>query len=127
MPLPQVRAEANPLDLSGLQLPTDAEANAFWRAGAPPGAGQMRGDVMSDAMGLLLKQRIIFLGSQVLPPPCPRALQRVRAALGCPARIGLTPPGFCALVHASPFAFCSKGTDGISHPQGRCLGRGETS
>jgi ATP-dependent Clp protease protease subunit len=54
--------EKLPLILILLNL---VEVGGFWRAGAPPGAGQMRGDVMSDAMGLLLKQRIIFLGSQV--------------------------------------------------------------
>eukprot|EP00976_Prorocentrum_cordatum_P022365 457660-Prorocentrum_minimum.AAC.4 len=49
-----------------LMYPTPEESAAI-AGGAYAGApgGPPRGDVMGDAMGLLLKQRIVFLGSQV--------------------------------------------------------------
>jgi hypothetical protein len=46
--------------------PTPGESASYGNsayAGAPP--QQRGGDVMGDAMGLLLKERIVFLGSQV--------------------------------------------------------------
>ena len=53
---------------SNLVQPTPEEAARFGRATAGPAQGQRQGDVMGDAMQLLLKQRIVFLGSQVAPP-----------------------------------------------------------
>lgn len=54
--------------MDDLILPTADEAAFPWRAGpaaGPANAPPRQGDVMGDAMGLLLKQRIVFLGSQV--------------------------------------------------------------
>eukprot|EP00239_Pterosperma_sp_CCMP1384_P009977 CAMPEP_0197866328 /NCGR_PEP_ID=MMETSP1438-20131217/44156_1 /TAXON_ID=1461541 /ORGANISM="Pterosperma sp., Strain CCMP1384" /LENGTH=317 /DNA_ID=CAMNT_0043484887 /DNA_START=51 /DNA_END=1004 /DNA_ORIENTATION=- len=57
------------LKCSAEMIKPTAEEVAFpWRAGqaqASAGAAPPRGDVMGDAMGLLLKERIVFLGSQV--------------------------------------------------------------
>eukprot|EP00238_Polyblepharides_amylifera_P001065 CAMPEP_0196574198 /NCGR_PEP_ID=MMETSP1081-20130531/3959_1 /TAXON_ID=36882 /ORGANISM="Pyramimonas amylifera, Strain CCMP720" /LENGTH=330 /DNA_ID=CAMNT_0041892145 /DNA_START=119 /DNA_END=1111 /DNA_ORIENTATION=+ len=50
--------------MAQLVEPTPEESQYNWRAGGPSQT-QRQGDVMGDAMGLLLKQRIVFLGSQV--------------------------------------------------------------
>jgi hypothetical protein len=114
---------------SGLVQPTPEEAARFGRAHAGPAQGQRQGDVMGDAMQLLLKQRIVFLGSQVAPHPRgalrierPMAAEAVRCGCGAPA----FDPALAATTHPPWTAIQEGGCTAGFTPRACRLSRGVT-